>query len=253
MKIHALAYMDHLSASRSLSNISYNNYLVQAKSLFGEIVKRGIIETNPFANLEMKPEKQTKRRPFTPEEGAIVSKYIKENKPMLFLAIVLENYCLIRPEELRRLKLSAIDFSKSVIRIDSEVSKMNTERVVTIPLGIWEYLTPFAKYPSNYFLFGEQLKPHPTKQCGEKTLNKLHREVLLFLQNRGELGDIQNLCFYSWKYLGIKQYAEMFGMLAAQNQAGHKTDEMTKRYYRADEVNKDILNLVVIGNVCCEF
>ena len=61
-KIHALAYMDLLSASRSLSNISYNSYLTQIKSLFGELVNRAILDSNPFSQVKTKAEKQTARR-----------------------------------------------------------------------------------------------------------------------------------------------------------------------------------------------
>lgn len=152
---------------------------------------------------------------------------------------------MIRPAELRRLRLRAIDFEKSVIWIDADVAKTNVARVVTVPLAIWEYLTPFAEYPANYYLFGQHLKPHATKQCGEKSLTNSHRDALKFLQSRELLQDIDTICFYSWKYLGIKEYAELFGVLASQNQAGHKTAEMTMRYYRQDEVNKDILNLKI--------
>lgn len=244
-KLHALSYLDHLTETRSLSNTSWNNYLTQSKSLFSELIEREIIDINPFTKIKYKEEKQTKRRPFTPEEAHIIATHIEANYPMLFLAIVLEHYCLIRPAELRRLKLNALDFSKSIIRIEADISKTNTERVVTVPRAIWQYLLPFAQYPTNFYLFGENLKPNPFKQCGEKTLSNTHRLVLKRLQERGELHEIDTLCLYSWKYLGIKEYAEMFGILAAQNQSGHKTDEMTKRYYRADEVDKNILNLKI--------
>lgn len=164
---------------------------------------------------------------------------------MLFVAIVLEHYCLIRPEELRKMKLSAIDFSKSIIVIDKSIAKTNEDRTVTVPLAVWEYLLPFAQLPTNYFLFGKNLEPHPNIMCGARSLSNAHRVILKDLQDRGVLQDIDALCFYSWKYLGIKEYAELFGILAAQNQAGHKDMEMTLRYHRADEVNKDILNLKI--------
>lgn len=246
-KLYAVAYLDHLSSSRSLSNISYNNYLSQIKSLFGELVSRAILDTNPFSQVQPKAEKLTTRRPFTKLEAATIAAHLKVNYPMLFIAIILEHYCLIRPAELRRMKLGAIDFSKSVIRIDAEMAKMNVARVATIPLSIWEHLKPFAEFPANYFLFGQGLKPHPFKMCGEKTLSNCHRDALKHLQSIGELQEIDTICLYSWKYLGIKEYAELFGILASKEQAGHKTMEMTLRYYRGNEVNKDILNLK-IGN-----
>lgn len=244
-KLHAVAYMDYISESRTLSNISYNNYLTQIKSLFSELVDRAIIETNPFSRIKTKAEKETMRRPFTLEESIIVANYVREHHKMLFVAIVLEHYCLIRPEELRRLKLSAIDFSKSTITISSQIAKTNEERICTVPRAIWEYLLPFAQLPTNYFLFGQNLEPHPSKQCGEKSLSNAHRRTLKFLQSIGELQEIDTICLYSWKYLGIKEYAELFGILESKEQAGHKTIEMTLRYYRGNEVNKNILNLKI--------
>jgi integrase len=244
-KLHAVAYLDHVSESRSLNNRSYNNYLNQIKSLFGELVNREIIETNPFSKVPLKAQKLTSRRPFTKEESVLIADYIREHSPVLFIAIILEHYCLIRPAELRRMKLGAIDFSKSVIRISEDVAKMNVSRTVTIPLAIWQYLKPYSQYPANYFLFGENLKPHPSKMCGEKTLATKHRTVLKDLQKKGLLNEIDTICLYSWKYLGIKEYAELFGILASKEQAGHKTMEMTLRYYRGNEVNKDILNLKI--------
>lgn len=244
-KLHAVSYLDHLSESRSLSNISYNNYLTQIKSLFSELVDRAIIETNPFSRIRTKAEKETTRRPFTLKESVIIADYCREHHRMLFVAIILEHYCLIRPEELRRLKLSAIDFSKSTITIASDVAKTNEKRVCTVPRAIWEYLLPFAQLPTNYYLFGQNLEPHPTKQCGEKSLSNAHRRTLKFLQSIGELQEIDTICLYSWKYLGIKEYAELFGILESKEQAGHKTMEMTLRYYRGNEVNKNILNLKI--------
>lgn len=53
-KFHAVAYLDHVSSSRNLNNRSYNNYLNQIKSMFGELVERTIIETNPFSKVPLK-------------------------------------------------------------------------------------------------------------------------------------------------------------------------------------------------------
>lgn len=62
-KIHALALWiisQHLEAF--LINISYNSYLTQIKSLFGELVNRAILDSNPFSQVKTKAEKQTARR-----------------------------------------------------------------------------------------------------------------------------------------------------------------------------------------------
>ncbi len=84
--------------------------------------------------------------------------------------------------------------------------------------------------------------------CGEKSLSNSHRLALKYLQSKGELNEIDKICLYSWKYLGIKEYAELFGILASKEQAGHRTIEMTLRYYRGNEVNKDILKMKIGEN-----
>lgn len=171
-KLDALHYLNHVSISRALSNTSYNNYLTQIRSLFNELKKSAYIQRNHFLDIDTKREKQTTRRPFTKDESVKIASYLNANYPMLFLAIILEHYCLIRPAELRRLRLSAIDFSKSFICIDADVAKMNVARVATIPLSIWEYLKPYVEYPTNYFLFGQQNLIR--QRCVEKKAYQTH-------------------------------------------------------------------------------
>ncbi len=65
--------------------------------------------------------------------------------------ILLGLFAGIRPDEVSRLKWSAIDWSEKIIRIDADVSKTRTPRnIENIPDTLWRQLKPWEKETSGF-------------------------------------------------------------------------------------------------------
>lgn len=66
-------------------------------------------------------------------------------------AILLGLFAGIRPDEVSRLKWSAVDWSEKIIRIDADVSKTRTPRnIENIPDTLWRQLKPWEKETSGF-------------------------------------------------------------------------------------------------------
>jgi hypothetical protein len=68
---------------------------------------------------------------------------------------------------------------------------------------------------------------------------KKHLGYLKKMQRLGLLGDIDGLCWYSWKDTGITKHLSATTPLATRDQAGHSDMEMTLVYYEAAKVNEE--------------
>ena len=162
----------------------------------------------------------------------------------LFRAVLLENYCGVRPAELRRLKFKHFDFKLGVIQLNKDVVFKSKPRVATIPKAAIEYFTAqdFISEVTNNFVFGARFIPNPKQPVSRNYITSKHREILLDLQSRGLIGDITGLELYSWKNKGITDYAndESVGIFRTSNQVGHHSTTETMRYYRQSPVDQAI-------------
>ena len=245
-KSDALGFMDFLLL-RGIGAATYNNRLSEIKILFNELIKRDYVIENPFNHISTKKTRNSKkkqRRVFTDDEAAIVGKEIFEDSIWLFRAILLENYCGVRPAELRRLKFGHFDFSLGVIHLEGDVVYKSKGRTATIPqIAMKYFLMPdFLKEVTNNFVFGAKFIPNPNKPVSRNYIWLKHREILLRLHESGDLVNIEGIELYSWKNKCITDYAndEKVGLFRTQNQVGHHSPEETMRYYRQSPVDAAI-------------
>ncbi len=240
---HAIAYMDHCIVDRKVGPCTYNNNIIVLRALLYALIEREYYPSeNPFAKIKMKKLPKKQRRNFTQQEARTVIQYIQKSEPLLFIALLLEYCCFARPAEIRHLKFRDIHLEKGLVFIDSRSGKTREDRSLTIPNEFIKYFSSefFSSYPSSYYIFGSGFQPHPTKQCGNNTMGKKHRDILRKLKENGSLTDITGLQWYSWKDTGITDALDDIPLLAVQDQAGHSTPEMTLRYRHKKLINKKI-------------
>jgi integrase/recombinase XerD len=244
----ALGFMDFLWL-RGIVASTYNNRLSEIKNLFNELVRRDYLIENPFTHIVEKKQRafaksKQRRRIFTDEEAKIVGMEIYEQSIWLFRAILLENYCGVRPTELRRLKFKHFRFSLGVIDLKEDVVFKSKPRVATIPKAAIEYflMPDFTSQSAGNFVFGAKFTPNPNRPVSRNYITKKHREILLDLKSKGLLGDITGLELYSWKNKGITDYANDndIGIFKTQNQVGHHSPTETMTYYRQSPVDEAI-------------
>ena len=238
----AQSFMDTIMLERNIQGSTYNNYVRILKSIWNVLIEREIVEVNPWNRIKRQKEREKIRRKFTPQERAIIAKYIQEKHQWMFYAILLQYYCLIRPTELRFLRFKYFDLVKGIVILPGTITKNGKKRVVTIPTIILKYFRAqeFTKWPANYYVFGAKIRPHLNQTVGYNTFNYKHGVFLKELREAGKLGDTTGLSFYSWKDTGITEMSEHVSLLNLRNQAGHSETNTTLIYYRPDEVNREV-------------
>jgi integrase len=196
------------------------------RGMFEELIEREYIETNPFAKIKRTVKNKKIKDMFEPEEMELVADYYKKHRPWMYKALLLQFYCWIRPEELRRLRFSHFDLRRGIIKLPGSVTKNNDDSNITIPKAILkEFVNPeFAAYNYNWYVFGSKLKP-ARSQCGERSMNSLHNTILekLGIKRPG-------LVWYSWKDTGMTILSEKLQPRDLQKHARHSNLEITENY-----------------------
>lgn len=240
-KKNAMAYMDHCSVKRKVSGITYNNIIQHMRSIFSELVKREYVKTCPFKEVPFKTKlPPKKRRNFTTEEARIVLSELKQREPLLFLAVLLEYCCFLRPNEIRSLRFRDFNLKDWTVFISFDRSKDWENRYVTIPKAFQKHFdVEFLKqHKLSDFVFGQNFAPHPEIQCTKHDMYRCHKRVLQNLKSRGVLNDITGLQLYSWKDTGITNALEQVSIIAVQEQAGHSSPDITIRYRHKKKQNE---------------
>jgi integrase/recombinase XerD len=232
---NAIQFMDYLVSERKVANKTYNNYIILLHSMMADLLKRKYIDVNPFTGIAKKKATQKLRISIDEKNKAILIHYIRQNDKVLFLGILLLYFTFIRPAEMRRLKIKDIDLKRRMIAMDGEQTKNRRIAIKTIPDAMIDLLTEcmdaLKDYPGNYLIFGQNLKPHPTKSAGRNTLNNKHKKIMRSLFEKGIIDDITGISFYSWKDTGVQNYLDMqINMYELMRQLGHADLETTQIY-----------------------
>lgn len=244
VRSQALEFMDFIRFDRKASNGTYNNYLIRMNALFNALLLREYILANPFQGLPEKRREEKKRRPFTKEERDVIIQYVQANDFWLYVGIVLQFYCYIRPIEIARLKFSYFHLVDGYIELPGHVTKNKKSRNITIPLIIMPVFLDrrFSGSPTNYYLYGRGLQPYADMAVPERQIYnrmyKRHKAILKQLKEEGKLKNIDGLTWYSWKDTGMTESEA--SIFADMHQAGHSDPRHTLIYKRAQKVNEEI-------------
>lgn len=235
----AQEYMDYWVIDRGVRSATYNGKLSHIKTFFNDLRRREYIDKNPFEFIKNRKKQKKLRTAFTDEQRAMIAEYYKKYDPWMYKSLLLLFYCWIRPGEQRRMTFSCFDYRRGIIVLPEDVTKTGTERVVTIPKVILSEFTDkeFTKYPTNYYCFGNRLKPG-RKMCGKHSMNGKHRKVLEKLGIREE-----GLSLYSWKDDGMTILQDFMKPHEVKNHAGHSSFVVTEKYLHREQVIDSVRNI----------
>lgn len=189
----AVKFLSVIGSTRS--NKTYNDYVFTLSRACKLITGFD----NPFKDIKKVTSQSVPKSYFQEHQIEILKKNI-DNDSQLFLCIEMIFYTLIRPNELRLLKISDIDLITGTIQVNAENSKNKKTERVAIPNAFLSRLIDLKlhNYPSNYYLFGKD--GTPSNKCwNEGYFRKKHGKVLK------ELGFEHNYSLYSWKHTGAIQ------------------------------------------------
>jgi integrase len=236
-------FMNFIISERKLSKVSVDNYRILIKSLFDFIreEKNRRHLANPCFKLPgTKRVNDSAAYPIHENDIPVFKASISVDDPQLWLAICFEYYCFLRPrKEVRFLKISDIDFGRSVINVREENSK-TVSRWVAIPNGFMKLMRDTYQlhmFPRDYYVIGKKGVPGPESV----SINNLTNRFVRF-RSKLKMPEIYKL--YSWKHTGnIRADKSGIPRQEVQVQNGHTTIATTERYMRNRGVI-DIPNIV---------
>lgn len=158
-KALATRYLEYIYNVRNVSQNTYNNHLRFLRVLFNWMQDHSYITYNVFN--EIKPKRKTpKKRVLIPAEiRTQIIDYLTKNNPKYLIVCKMVYYCLIRPKEIRHLKVGNVDFYGNAIRITEDNAKNHHCRIVPVPPDLMTNLQYLKDYSKELYIFGTDLKP----------------------------------------------------------------------------------------------
>lgn len=220
----AAQFLKRVGATRHPT--THNAYRAFLQNLFDSI------SPNPFAGIKELSANKTPALCFQKKQIEVLKKYILVNDPVLWLFIEFMYYCLIRPNELRQLKIQDIFFEEGKIRIDGKISKNKKTQYVAIPNVFLERLKVLKMdelKPNDYIFIKEGTANTPT---GRDFFSKSHQRILKVLGF-----DTAKHKLYSWKHTGAVNFIKAGGHI--------KQLQLQGRWHSLDQLNDYLRGLGV--------
>jgi site-specific recombinase XerD len=162
-KSWAVRFMDYVYNERGVSQRSYNNYLKTGKCLFSWCLEKGYCKENVFLSFKPKRKEDKKRILIDADTRIKITQYW-DNSPML-LVCHLVYYSLIRPKEIRNIKVSDISLENHYIKIDSSIAKNHHTRYAVMSPEIERIISKMEllKYGKQNYIFSDRESMKPGK------------------------------------------------------------------------------------------
>ena len=237
-------YLDYLLVDKGLQAKTINNTIGRLKNFYNVAIKRDwYTGVNPFNHIEKrKTTYGEKNTAYTDQQIKEIITYCKEHDVYLYYFICFIYYALMRPAEIKRLRVENIDMNRRLIRIYSHQSKVKNHDILPIADTLYEVLLKMEiqKYPPEYFVFSNKQRP------GEIQLGRVwtstHFKVVKEHFNLGP-----NYSIYGFKHTAVcRWYEHNKDLVRVQRMCRHATIDMTSRYLKslgllADEFKIDSL------------
>lgn len=224
-------FLLYLKNSKELKPRTFNNYLEFYKKLFKWLAEYEYITVNPFSKFRKeKVNKKSKNRvAFTRTELAKLFSFLEQSNIRYCIICQLIYYCLLRPDDIVKLKRNQIDVKNHVIYINEDETKNDKNSTRVIPYHLDKYLNflELEKVKSNEFIFSE----NRTFKAGTKQLDT--RELARYWNNhvRKNMGYDLTKKLYSLKDTGItNMLSDGISPAFVQFQADHSSLEITNKY-----------------------
>lgn len=221
------------SSGEDISAYTYNGYIKHGSAFFNWMIEKCYCKENHFSKIKRK-KTEDKRRILIPEgTREKIDDYLKANNPGYLLVLKLIYAGLIRPKELRMLKVGDLSFADKQIRIRKEVAKNGHERVVPVSdevlmsfldLGVQEAV-------NSDYLFGQGYRPGPV-MVSEARMTKT------WISLRKKLNLPKEMQMYSFRDTGMTEMIKNgIDPLSVKQLADHHSLDMTAIYTKHVDPN----------------
>ena len=225
-------FMDYVYMERKTTNgedistYTYNRYIKHGSAFFNWMIEKCYCKENHFAKIKHR-KTEGKRRTLIPEDyRSKIEEYLKINNPGYLIMLKLIYAGLIRPKELRMLKLSDLSFAEKQIRVRKEVAKNGHERYVPVSDEILKALLDIGVQNATLddYIFGRGYKPGNEKMS-EARLTKTWDSL------RKKLDLPHDMQMYSFRDTGITDMIKNgIDPLSIKQLADHHSLDITTVY-----------------------
>lgn len=218
-------FLEWVFIGRGVAPRTHNNYRTWCLSFCRWLRQQHYISGDPLLDVPPLKEPPKVRQPLPPSVLARVRDFLNERNKHYLLAVMMEYYCFIRPDELSNIRIGDIDAKAHAIYVRAEISKNGKAEMVGLNNAVLSLMRELhvLRSPKDWYLFSVRCRPGATK------LNsRMFRERLARLRKRLDLP--KEYQFYSLKDSGIRDLANSEGIVIARDQARHSSVAVTNKY-----------------------
>ena len=219
-------FMDYVYNERGVSGTTYNNYIKMGRAIFAWMVDKYYIPKNEFTNVKLKKKEQKSRIVINANTRGEIKKYLDQNNPNYLIICKLVYNTLLRPKEIRMLKVSDVLLEQKLVRVRSEVAKNQKERLVPLTPELVDDFMRLGvdKAIADHYLFSEKLCPGKNK-ISDAYMRKYWDKM------RKRLNLSENMVLYSLRDSGMTDMIKNgIDPLSVKQLADHHSLEMTAIY-----------------------
>lgn len=232
-------FLEWVFIGRGVAPRTHNNYRTWCLSFCRWLRQQHYISGDPLLDVPPLKEPPKVRQPLPPSVLVRVRDFLNERNKHYLLAVMMEYYCFIRPDELSNIRIGDIDAKAHAIYVRAEISKNGKAEMVGLNNAVLSLMRELhvLRSPKDWYLFSVRCRPGATK------LNsRMFRERWARLRKRLDLP--KEYQFYSLKDSGIRDLANSEGIVIARDQARHSSVAVTNKYLQGRDrpVHKETIH-----------
>lgn len=218
-------FLEWVFIDRGVAPRTHNNYRTWCLSFCKWLRQQHYIAGDPLLDVPPLKEPPKVRQPLPPSELKRVREYLTERNKHFLLAVMMEYYCFIRPDELSNIRIGDIDTKAHAIYVRAEISKNGKAEMVGLNNAVLSLMRELhvLRSPKDWYLFSVRCRPGATKLH-----SRMFRDRWARLRKRLDLP--KEYQFYSLKDSGIRDLANSEGIVIARDQARHSSVAVTNKY-----------------------
>lgn len=222
----ATRFMDYIYNERNVTARTWNNYLKMSRAFFNWCVTKGYTKENPFNKFSLKKKEKKERTTIDVDTRKRIAEYL-DGKPFL-LVCMLVYHSLIRPKEIRNLRVGDIDLKNHTIKVAASIAKNHNTRYCAISTQIEDLIKRLGimKYNQSYYIFSdpETMSPGSNKIYDSKFTKEWDKL-------RKALGLPSTMQLYSFRDTGIwTMLKSHVDDLSVMQHADHSSLDITTIY-----------------------
>jgi integrase len=235
----AVRYMDYVYSQQSVGITTYNNTVKMGRAFFNWAKERCYTNQNPFEQIKTKPKHRKTRTVIPHDVRQQITEYLDRKGNLGFNIVCRLIYTsLLRPNEIRQLKVENVDLNAKAICVPAEVAKNHKMRFSAMNQELIEMFEKMElhKYPPKYYLLGGDLIPAQNMAGAARYRHEWDRvHAALNLPKEMQMYSFRDSGIFDMLKSGIDD-------LSVMQHADHSTLEMTTRY--ANHADKQLTDLI---------